>query len=221
MMNSPMPVSLPANSGSAGKPSRSFARRLADRAAKLALPSLVAIMSLAGFAPQASALNSKTFAVGTLIVPMDVASQNNGMFKAYGLVYKLLQSNVPVYWLIADGKTFNGMDFSVNAKNHYTGAAVGTPYAYTGGPFVIDQSNVAVADPIITAWRNANGGNPALAIHETTASMSFPDVKMVLQSAPRIALEQTNASIAIAYFNAAGIPDGNGAAWTALCRRTS
>jgi hypothetical protein len=104
----------------------------------------------------------------------------------------------------------------VNAKNHYTGVVVGTPYVYRGGPFVIDQSNVAVADPIITAWRNANGANPALTIHETTASLIFPDVQMVLQSAPRIALEQTNASIAIAYFNAAGIPDSNGSAWTAL-----
>src|SRR5439155_3575531 len=68
----------------------------------------------------------------------------------------------------------------------------------------------------ITAWRNANGANPALAVHVTTGTINFADVQMVLQSAPRIALEQTNASIAIAYFNAAGIPDGNGSAWNAL-----
>ena len=81
----------------------------------------------------------ETIPTGSLVIPMDTTSQNLGMFKAYGLVYKLLQSNIPVYWLILDGKTFNGVDFSVNANNFYTGAVVGAPYNYTGGPFVIDQ----------------------------------------------------------------------------------
>jgi hypothetical protein len=110
---------------------------------------------------------------------MDTTYQNLGMFKAYGLVYKLLQSGIPVYWTIADGKSFNGVDFTANTRDHYAPfATIGTPYTYRGGPFVVDQSNVAVADSIITAWRNANGGNPALAIHETTAAFTvsrYPD----------------------------------------------
>ena len=32
-----------------------------------------------------------------LIIPMDTKYQDKGMFKAYGLVYKLLQSNIPIH----------------------------------------------------------------------------------------------------------------------------
>ena len=55
------------------------------------------------------ALLSQPFASGSLIIPMDTDTtgnhasfnQNSGMWKAYGLVYKLLQSGVPVYWGIS------------------------------------------------------------------------------------------------------------------------
>ena len=127
MANMQSSVYLHANSGRTGAPPARSHVALVDRAAKLALLSLVAMMSVAGFAPAASAANPKTFATGSLIIPMDTTSQNFGMFKAYGLVYKLLQSGVPVYWLIADGKTFNGIDFSVSTKNHLHAAPPSAP----------------------------------------------------------------------------------------------
>ncbi len=176
---------------------------------------LLASISLLGALP-ARAGTPTAFGAGSIIVPMDVAYQNYGMFKAYGLVYKLLQSGIPVHWAIGSGKTFGGADFQATTVNHYNAAqTIGSPYTYTGGPFIIASTDVAAADPIITAWRNANGANPALAIHEATAPFTA-NVDIVLRRAPRIALESINAGIAIPYFNAAGIPDANGGVWTAL-----
>lgn len=47
----------------------------------------------------------RTFQAGSLIVPMDVQYQNHGMLQAYGLVYRLLQHRIPVYWIVAYDKT--------------------------------------------------------------------------------------------------------------------
>src|SRR3954464_15154056 len=60
----------------------------------------------------AKAANPVSFSGGTLVIPMDTDTtgnhaaynQNSGMWKAYGLVYKLLQSGIPVQWAIADAK---------------------------------------------------------------------------------------------------------------------
>ncbi len=37
---------------------------------------------------------------------MDTISQNVGMWKAYGLVYRLLQNGIRVGWAISDTKTY-------------------------------------------------------------------------------------------------------------------
>ena len=34
-----------------------------------------------------------------LIIPMDTVYQNLGMWKAYGLVYRLLDNNIPINWV--------------------------------------------------------------------------------------------------------------------------
>src|SRR5689334_14257452 len=60
----------------------------------------------------AKAATPTSFASGSLIVPMDTDTsgnhasynQNSGMWKAYGLVYKLLQNGIPVQWAIASPK---------------------------------------------------------------------------------------------------------------------
>jgi LPXTG-site transpeptidase (sortase) family protein len=151
-----------------------------------------------------------TFAANSLIIPMDATYQNYGMFKAYGLVYKLLSSGIPVQWAIASGKTFNGVDFTATTIDDRTSAANGSPN-YTGGPFIIDGASAAAAQPIITAWWAANGNQPV--VHKATADFTA-NIDISLRSAPRFALESTNSSIAIAYFQAAGIPDGNGNNWS-------
>ena len=92
-------------------------------------------------------------------------NQNNGMWKAYGLVYKLLQNGIPVHWAIAETKTSTtDVDFTVTSvKDKRTGTALGS-WNYRGGPFIIDSAYAAQALPIINAWWAANGNQPN--VHE-------------------------------------------------------
>jgi uncharacterized repeat protein (TIGR01451 family) len=143
------------------------------------------------------------FAAGSLIIPMDTTYQDNGMLKAYGLVYSLLRQNVPVRWVIRQGKAHLGVDFTASGIDHKTKAAIAS-HGYRGGPWVIDQANAAAAIPIIDAWQTAN---PAVAVHEVTAPFSA-DVARRLVLAPTIAMHQDgNEGIARGYLQAAGIPD--------------
>ncbi len=151
-----------------------------------------------------------TYAAGSLIIPMDTAYQNMGMWKAYGLLYALLQAGVPVHWAIKDPKTFNGVDFAATAKDLRTNAPVGTPN-YSGGPFIVASADTAKALPVIQAWWLKYPGLPV--VHQATADF-VANVDLVLKNAPRIANEAINGGISIAYYNAAGIPDDNGKVWT-------
>ena len=177
---------------------------------------LFILLPALGLTPSATATPT-AFAPGSLIIPMDATSQNFGMWKAYGLVYKLLLNGVPVHWAIGNPKvpdTYTGTDFtsgSATVQRLGTATTV-SPYTYTGGPFIIDSANAAAAQSIINAWWAGNTNQPV--IHQITAGTVTANVDLVLRSAPRIALESINAGIAIAYFNAAGIPDGSGRVWT-------
>ncbi len=51
---------------------------------------------------------TRTFAPGSLIIPMDLSYQSTGMFQAYGLVYQLLRQGVHVHWVIDPAKTWHG-----------------------------------------------------------------------------------------------------------------
>ena len=154
--------------------------------------------------------DDNTYGTGSLIIPMDTTYQNTGMWKAYGLLYALLQAGVPVAWGIDDAKTFNGPDFTATTTDLRTGAPVGT-YTYSGGPFIISSADAAAALPVIQAWWLKFPGLPV--VHQATADF-IANVDMVLKSAPRIANEETNSGISIAYYNAAGIPDDNGEVWS-------
>ena len=89
-------------------------------------------LTSAGGAPAAPAA---TFATGSLIIPMDsdtggnhaAFNQNLGMWKAYGLVYKLLQNGIPVRWAILLGKGANtDVDLSASSvRDKRTGTALG------------------------------------------------------------------------------------------------
>jgi len=151
---------------------------------------------------------------------MDIDYQDEGMLKAFGLVYRLLQNEITVYWIINPDKvmTFTGApdnfwradpDFFADAVDIET-AEIITNHAYRGGPFVIDLAQAADALPIIEGW-HVDG-------HVTTvhqASASFEGVvskEMVV--APTIGVfADGNEKIAFGYLNAAGIPDSNGLLW--------
>ena len=139
-------------------------------------------------------------------------NQNQGMWKAYGLLYRLLQNGIPVHWAIKANKTATtDIDVSVTSvRDKRTNTALGA-WDYRGGPFIIDSAHAAEALPIISAWWAANGNQPN--VHEALAGFSA-DINVTLRSAPRIAQEAINSGITIAYFNAAGIPDLNGRPWS-------
>ncbi len=48
---------------------------------------------------------AETFPAGSLIIPMDLTYQDQGMLQAYGLVHQLLKHGIPVYWVINEFKT--------------------------------------------------------------------------------------------------------------------
>ena len=70
----------------------------------LAICMLLAI--LVGGAPLARA-DERSFPAKTLIIPMDLSYQSNGMFQSYGLIYQLLRQNVHVLWIIDPAKTYH------------------------------------------------------------------------------------------------------------------
>lgn len=167
--------------------------------------------------PQAGTVN---FDSGSLIIPMDADTggnhatynQNLGMWKAYGLLYRLLSNGVPVHWAENTSKTSsNTVDFTASAvEDLRTNAALGS-WDYRGGPFIVAAADVPRATPIIQGWWAQQGNQPN--VHVATAAFSA-EAQVTLRSAPRIANEATNASIAMAYYNVAGIPDLNGNPWS-------
>lgn len=156
-------------------------------------------------------LLAEALPAGSLIIPMDTASQDHGMLRAYGLVYRLLANDIPVRWAIAPGKSQNGTDFSATTRNLRTGAALGAR-SYGGGPFIIGAADRAAAQPIIDAWLQ---DDCVTAVHEATEPFSAEPTRLLV-SAPRLAVALDRyQSIAFKNFNAAGIPDSQGQPWGA------
>ena len=100
-------------------------------------------------------------ATGALIIPMDTDTsgnhtafnQNLGMWKSFGLIYRLLENGIPVGWAIKEGKT-SVVEIDISATNVHdkrTGTALGA-WDYRGGPFIIVSADAPAALPIITAW---------------------------------------------------------------------
>jgi len=171
-----------------------------------------------GTAPQSLVT---TFGAGSLIIPMDTTYQDTGMFRAYGLVYRLLQNNVPVQWVALTGKADQGIDFTITAPTVIrartatgSGALVALPASYRGGPFVIAAADAAAAIPVINAWKASDPGATPTTVHEIISGSFAADVRRTLTAAPKIAVFlDGNEAIAYNDLNAAGIPDSTGIAW--------
>jgi len=170
-----------------------------------------------GLAPPGHA-DAATFDSGSYLIPMDTSAngQDNGMLRAYGLVYELLRNGVPVHWAIESSKAPNGEDFSIPSgtlQNVESGGSIGLPRSYRGGPFLIDAADAAAATPIIAAWLASDS---ATVVHRLTAGSFVAPVSRTLAYAPRVAmLKDGNEQIGYNNLNAAGIPDLAGVAWNA------
>jgi len=171
----------------------------------------------------------RAFPAGSLVIPMDLAYQDTGMFRAYGLLFQLLRDGIPVVWVIDPAKTWHAAPCDTPGDLcawdcAIEGSGVKCPYptaspdatitttlgthAYRGGPFVIDAAHAPRAQPIIAAW---NTGAPAtVAVHVATSAFSgFASRDLI--AAPTIAVfADGNEDIATAYLRAAGIPQSNG-----------
>ncbi|HWB76785.1 MAG TPA: hypothetical protein VG755_17585 [Nannocystaceae bacterium] len=143
------------------------------------------------------------FAAGSIIIPMDLDYQDEGMFRAYGLVYELLRNHIPVRWVIASGKEIADPDFTVSATDVASGDAVPS-HGYRGGPWVVDSVDADAAMDVVAAWQ--------LAYPETVVHVADDDftgeVSRYLVVAPTIAMHADgNEDIARQYMEAAAIPD--------------
>jgi hypothetical protein len=119
-------------------------------------------------------------------------NQNLGMWKAYGLLFGLLQDGVPVRWAISSTKAARtDIDFPVSSVNDLRTSTPLGEWDYRGGPFIIDSADAARAMPIITAWWAANKNQPNV---HTALALFSADVNIVLRSPPRIANEATKNS---------------------------
>lgn len=146
------------------------------------------------------------FAAGSLIVPMDIDYQDDGMLRAYGLVYELLRQGVPVRWSIAPGKAIGDDDFTASATDVTSGDMIAA-HGYRGGPWIVDAADAGAAMPIVEDWIAAN---PDVAVHEASEAFTAP-VSRTLVVAPTIAMmADGNQKIARKYMIAAGIPDSVG-----------
>lgn len=145
------------------------------------------------------------FDAGSLIIPMDTDYQDDGLFKAFGLVYQLLLADVPVHWAIREGKEFGDPDFTVDSRDVQSGSIIDA-HGYRAGPFVVDSVHAEPAMVVIEAWQAEH----VTVVHEATASFES-DVARTLVSAPTIAMfADGNQRIARRYMLAAGIPDSTG-----------
>ncbi len=134
---------------------------------------------------------TETFTSGAFIINMGVTPQTvaNGL-KPYGLIYDLIRNNdVPVKWVIGQGKVKDGIDFTYNG------------IAYRGGTFVINaEYRTAAVNAKIAAWQ-AKG-----VVGVTTTTSMTLDVTMILQAVPNWAMDAANGNIAIKFLQAAEIP---------------
>lgn len=150
-----------------------------------------------------STAHADDFAAGSIIIPMDTAYQDTGMLRAYGLVYDLLRNHIPIRWVIASGKEIGDPDFTANATDLVSDAAI-ADHGYRGGPWVVDAADAEAAMPFVEAWQAMY---PETTVH--VASDPFEgEVARYLVVAPTIAmLADGNEDIARDYMLAAAIPD--------------
>ncbi|MGB7068926.1 MAG: hypothetical protein WBD22_05485, partial [Pyrinomonadaceae bacterium] len=103
--------------------------------------------------------NIENIPSGSLVIPMDAKQVTtfggNSRFnlKAYGLVQRLLQNNIPMKWAIKAGKSKDDIDFSQTAARVYPTAIATAPQDFSGGPFIIQPGYEAMALGVIDDFR--------------------------------------------------------------------
>jgi hypothetical protein len=113
----------------------------------------------------------------------------NGL-KPYGLLYALLNQQIPVYWVINPTKSKDGIDFSHAGVD------------YRGGTLIVKaEYRNATIDALIASWQ-------AQGVVGTTNTSPIQNVPVYLTFTwvPVWVLDKQNGSLAVPYFANAGIP---------------
>jgi hypothetical protein len=134
---------------------------------------------------------SETLSTGSLIINMGKTPQTIGnAIKPYGALYDVLQNyNIPVKWVIGQGKAKDGNDFVYNGR------------AYKGGTFIIPAEYLSITGvpARITFWQSQGVD------FDTVTTPLTVDVTSTIKQAPRWTLDAANGSIAQGYLTNAGI----------------
>lgn len=198
---------------------------------------IVAFLLLALLAPAAA--RADYFSVGDYIIPMDSvlqpyaydttnhANDDFGIFQSYGLIYKLLDAGVTVYWIINPNPnrtsaynvsypdmTLTGssplVDLHANSDARgSTGLSSATTIKYFGGPFVLNVQNPTIkakVDNVIATWvadranSRVNGSTTDVkhvSIHVSKVNFSAPVGRVMRGTPPKIALLDEGSNVNI------------------------
>ncbi|HHM20868.1 MAG TPA: hypothetical protein ENJ20_02490, partial [Bacteroidetes bacterium] len=127
---------------------------------------------------------------GSYIIDMGVVPQTiDNALKPYGLVWELLDNQVPVLWSIRPGKGKDEADFTYNG------------YDFKGGPFIITaEQRTSAVDNIIANWESRG------VVGVTTSADITVPINRTLNYSMHWTLDQENGDIAEQFLLNAGIP---------------
>lgn len=182
----------------------------------------IALLAALLFASLSLRADERTFAAGSLLIPMDSIHQNtneDGIFLAYGLVYQLLGQGIVIYSIVDENKTVvDDPDLIVD-----TGAieiASGSGFepgpisgVYLGGPFMVDSSQAATVLEIINQTPELNRAM----VHRFTGPVSAPVAETYEVQPKKIALLESfdddgrsiTEDVLVCYLRLAGVPPVN------------
>lgn len=162
--------------------------------------------------------NLQTLPSYSYIIAMDNTYQVNSSalfnLPAYGLVVHLLNNNVKVKWIIAAGKSKDGIDFTVSSDRiKPTANATLVTRSFKAGPFVIFSSDTAGVAALIDAFYTANGltGSRQPFVYRNSVPVTV-DVRYDLtgfKPMGAVLNDGGNRAIHLAFMSAAAIPASN------------
>lgn len=150
--------------------------------------SMLLLLSLSAFGQN----KTEVLAMGSYAINMGITPQTrSNALKPYGLIYELLKEYpMEIKWVINPDKKKDGVDFSIGDEDFRSGSFV-VPVSYITEELRLN----------IERWEEKGVVGNYL-----PKDMSLP-VFTDLSVAPKWTLDKQNGKIAVAYFEAAGIPD--------------
>lgn len=156
--------------------------------------------------------STQTLTAGSLIIPMDNTHQvSGGLFnlKSYGLVHALLNSDIPVKWIIKSGKAKDAADFTTNVTSYAPiSSTVSTAESFTASVFAVDSYYVSHAfySGGQTAAQVISSYTSSVQVYQVVTDVAV-DVRYTLNHRPKIAIFSNGGyqTVQTGYMTAAGI----------------